>query len=134
MKWSMISVILVGLCGGCATRQVATSQPAAVAEAAPKDDLRTLTLQYRTMWDAVASSKFVAIYPNGMTMGLKIHWKIGDEKKRQLDAVIAQLEKDRLNAKEFTARGEWIHNGFELVVYEIEKNFQLKTPATGDDP
>ena len=71
----------------------------------------------------MAPSQFVAMYPNGMTTGLKIRWKIEEKEKKALDALLAQLEKDGPNGREFTAKGKWIHEGFELEVYKIERKF-----------
>ena len=73
--------------------------------------------------DAVAPSQFVAIYTNGMTMGLKVNWKIEEKKKKELDTLLAQLEKDGPNGSEFTAKAKWINEGFEIEVYEIERKF-----------
>ena len=39
-------------------------------------EIQDITLQYRISMDAIAPSQFVAIYNNGMTLGLKIHWKL----------------------------------------------------------
>ncbi|MHC4118419.1 MAG: hypothetical protein ACYSWO_13040 [Planctomycetota bacterium] len=123
MKCEIIFAVVVGLLCGCARNQAAAPPPTETPSPKPTEGIRTLTLQYRISMDAVAPSQFVAVYPTGMTLGLKIHWKIGQEKKRELDALLTQLEKDGVNAREFTARGKWIHEGFELEVYEIERKF-----------
>ena len=123
MKYSIIFVVVIGLLSGCVKNQAAAPPPSATSSSRPTEGVQTLTLQYRISMDAVAPSQFVAIYPTGMTLGLKIHWKIGEEKKKELDALLAQLEKDGSNGREFTARAKWIHEGFELEVYEIEGKF-----------
>ncbi|MHC4132434.1 MAG: hypothetical protein ACYSSP_11275 [Planctomycetota bacterium] len=84
-------------------------------------DVETLTLQYRISMDAVAPSKFVAVYEDGMTLGLNIRWKLPTAQKQQLDALTARLEAENINGQKFTARGRWIHQGYELEVYDIEK-------------
>lgn len=80
-----------------------------------------IRLQYRISGDAVAPSQFVALYPDGMTMGLKVHWKIGDENKKRLESFLATLEREGINGKEFEARAKWIKEGFELEVYEVKE-------------
>lgn len=122
MKYSIIFIVLVSLIAGCVKKQVTTSLPRETSLSQPKG-IHDLTLQYRISQDAVAPSQFVAIYPNGMTLGLKVHWKIEKEKKKELDDLLAQLEKDGPNGREFTAKGKWIHEGYELEVYEIERKF-----------
>ena len=82
-----------------------------------------ITLQYRISMDAVAPSQFVAVYPDGMTLGLKVHWRIAEHKKNELDALLATLEKAGENGSEFAATARWIHEGAELEVYEIDKKF-----------
>lgn len=123
MKYPIIFAVVISLLSGCVKNQATTSSPCATSSSKPKEGIHTLTLQYRISMDAVAPSKFVAIYSTGMTMGLKVHWKIGEEKKKELDALLAQLEKDGSNGREFTAKAKWIHEGFELEVYEIEGKF-----------
>jgi hypothetical protein len=73
--------------------------------------------------DAVAPSQFVAVYPDGMTLGLKVHWRIGEQEKNKLDALLATLEKAGENGREFAAAARWILEGVELEVYDIEKKF-----------
>ncbi|MHC4293813.1 MAG: hypothetical protein ACYSTX_05905 [Planctomycetota bacterium] len=113
--------LLVVLCFGCstATDEFTTAGKAAVSN--PGQDLETLTLQYRISMDAVAPSKFVAVYEDGMTLGLLIHWKLEPEQKQQLDDLIAHLEAENINGQEFIAQGRWIHEGYELEIYNIEK-------------
>ena len=105
------------------TSQDTMPSPRATSSSKPNVETQTLTLQYRVSMDAVAPSQFVALHHNGMTWGLNINWKIGADKKRELDQLIAQLEKDGANGREFIARVEWIREGVELDVYEIEKKF-----------
>jgi hypothetical protein len=104
------------LCFGCS---IGPNEKAAVSRSG--EDVHTLTLQYRISMDAVAPSKFVAVYEDGMTLGLKIHWKLNPAQKKELDALIAQLEAEEINGQEFIARARWIHQGFELEVHDIEK-------------
>lgn len=97
-------------------------------------EIRDLTLQYRISMDAVAPSKFIAIYKDGMTLGLKIHWKISETKKQELDQTIKQLEDQGLNGKEFIAKGRWLHEGYELEIFEIKEKFNNSIKATGNKP
>ncbi len=105
---------------GCVGPSTSEVRPAA---SEPEQGIQTLTLQYRISMDAVTPSQFVALYDNGMTMGLKIHWTIDEEEKKKLDSLLAQLERDGMNGKEFTAKAKWIHEGFELEVFKIERKF-----------
>jgi hypothetical protein len=114
-------MLLVMLCFGCSTATYENTTPRKTAVSKSGQDLETLTLQYRISMDAVAPSKFVAVYEDGMTLGLKIRWKLKPEKKQQLDALIAHLQKENINGQEFIARGRWIHEGYELEVYNIEE-------------
>ena len=123
MKYSIIVVIVISLLAGYVKIQAAMSSPSTPSPPKPREGIHTLTLQYRISMDAVAPSQFVAMYPNGMTMGLKIHWEIGEKKKKELDELLTQLEKHGPNGREFIAKAKWIHEGFELEVYEIEKKF-----------
>jgi hypothetical protein len=52
---------------------------------------------------------------------LKIRWKLDAAQKQEVDALVAELEAAKINGQEFIARGRWIHEGFELEVYDIEK-------------
>ena len=65
----------------------------------------------------------MAVYPDGMTLGLKVHWKIGEQKQKELDTLLAALERGGVNGSEFTATAQWVHEGLELEVYEIERKF-----------
>jgi hypothetical protein len=123
MKYIIIFAVGIITLAGCAQSPALLPSSSAASSSRPKDEIQTLTLQYRIRMDAVAPSKFVAIYPNGMSMGLKVHWKIEEEKKKELDDLLAQLEKEGVNGREFTVKAKWIHEGFELEVYEIEKKF-----------
>ena len=108
---------------GCVADENATPSPSVARSCEPARGIRSITLQYRISMDAVAPSQFVAVYPDGMTLGLKVHWKIGEQKKSELEALLATLERAGDNGREFTATARWIHEGAELEVYEIEKNF-----------
>lgn len=123
MKYMIIFAIGILTLAGCTQSQTTMPSSSTASSSKTNDDVQTLTLQYRIWMDAVAPSKFVAIYPNGMSMGLKVHWKIEEEKRKELDDLLAQLEKEGVNGREFTVKAKWIHKGFELEVYEIEKEF-----------
>lgn len=123
MRKYLIFLISLGLLAGCERTQSVKPFQEPVSRSNPNHDVRTFTLQYRTAMDAVSPSAFVAIYPDGMTMGLKIQWKIKEKDKALLDALLEELEKRGENGKEFTARGKWILEGFELEVYEIKQRF-----------
>ena len=56
-----------------------------------------------------------------MTLGLKINWKISETEKRKLDKTIKQLEEKGMNGKEFIVKGRWLHEGYELEIFEIKK-------------
>ena len=86
-------------------------------------DTETVTLQYRTAHDAVAPSQFVALYTNGMTMGLTIDWKIDPAMKHDLDRVIANYEKEIWSGATFTVKAVWVRKGFELIIYDIKYDF-----------
>jgi hypothetical protein len=109
------------LCFGCSIRADQNSSTDKTLVSKSNQDVRTLTLQYRISMDAVAPSKFVAVYEDGMTLALKIRWKLNPAQKQELDALIAKLEAEQINAQEFIARARWIHEGFELEVYDIQK-------------
>jgi hypothetical protein len=121
----LVSGIAV-LCSGCSTGTNENSSAGKAVVSKSSQEVQTLTLQYRISMDAVAPSKFVAVYEDGMTLGLRIHWKLDAGRKREVDALIAELEAAKINGQEFIARGRWIHEGFELEVYDIEKK---GTPA-----
>lgn len=123
MRKYLIFLISLGLLAGCERTQSVKPFQEPASQSNPNHDVRTFTLQYRTAMDAVSPSAFVAIYPDGMTMGLKIQWKIKEKDKALLDALLEELEKRGENGKEFTARGKWILEGFELEVYEIKQRF-----------
>ena len=106
---------------GCSIRPDENSSTDKPLVSKSSQDVQTLTLQYRISMDAVAPSKFVALYEDGMTLGLKIHWKLNPANKRELDALTARLEAEKINGQEFIARARWIHEGLELEVYDIEK-------------
>ena len=119
--YALLSLSLGLLCFGCSIRpdeNLSTDKPL-VSESS--QDVQTLTLQYRISMDAVAPSKFVALYEDGMTLGLKVHWKLDPARKQELDALIARLEAEKNNAQEFIVTARWIHEGFELEVYDIKK-------------
>lgn len=83
-----------------------------------------LTLQYRVRADAVAPSQFVAVYPQGMSMGLVIHWRLDDDAQARLDARLAELEQAMHNGAMFSAEARWIEEGRELEVYRIDTGRQ----------
>jgi hypothetical protein len=89
------------------------------ANANAADKIEPITLQYRIWQDALAPSAFVAVFPGGLSPRLRIHWKVPAEQKKLLDAEITKLEKEGPNGKEFTAKGVWLHRGFECDIYEI---------------
>jgi hypothetical protein len=92
----------------------------ASADAAEPPEI--IKLQYRIAQDAVSPSSFWAVFPNGMSPGVRINWKLAPEDKKRLDAIIATLERDGPNGKEFTAKGVWKHKGFECDIYDITPN------------
>ena len=118
---TLLSLSLVVLCFGCSVRRDENSSADKPLLSKSSQDVQTLTLQYRISMDAVAPSKFVAVYEDGMTLGLKIRWKLNSAQKQELDALIARLEAEKTNGQEFIARARWIHEGLELEVYDIEK-------------
>ena len=118
---TLLSLCLVLFCFGCSIRSEEISSTNKPLVSKSSQDVQTLTLQYRISMDAVAPSKFVALYENGMTLGLKIHWKLNPADRQELDALIAQLEAEKINGQEFVVRARWIHEGYELEVYDIEK-------------
>ncbi|MHC5077312.1 MAG: hypothetical protein ACYTFM_12925 [Planctomycetota bacterium] len=113
-------MLLVMLCFGCSTATDKNTTAGKAAVSSPGQDLETLTLQYRVSMDAVAPSKFVAVYEDGMTLALLINWKLDPEQKQQLDALIAHLEAENINGQEFITRGRWIHEGYEVEIYNIK--------------
>ncbi|MHC4648917.1 MAG: hypothetical protein ACYTBJ_25975 [Planctomycetota bacterium] len=119
--YSLLVSGVAALCLGCSTGTDEDSSAGKAVVSKSSRDVRTLTLQYRISMDAVAPSKFVAVYEEGMTLGLKIRWKLDAAQKQELDALIARLEAEKINGQEFIARGRWIHEGLELEVYDIEK-------------
>jgi hypothetical protein len=121
MRYFIIIIVGIGFFTGCVKNQVATPSPNVPSVSKFTNEIQIFTLQYRISRDAVSPSKFVAIDSNGMTLGLRVNWKITEEKKKELDALLAQLEKDGVNGAEFKAKAKWIHAGFELEVYEIER-------------
>jgi len=112
---------IAAFCFGCSTGTDENSSAGKSLVSKSSQDVQTLTLQYRISMDAVAPSKFVALYEDGITLGLKIHWKLNTADKRELDALIAHIEAEKINGQEFIARARWIHEGYELEVYDIEK-------------
>ncbi|MHC4062149.1 MAG: hypothetical protein ACYSTZ_03045 [Planctomycetota bacterium] len=120
-QYSLLALGVVVLCFGCSTGIDENSSVDTAPVSKSSQDVQTLTLQYRISMDAVAPSKFVAVYEDGMTLGLKIRWKLNRAQRQELDALIAHLEAEQINGQEFIARGRWIHEGYELEVYEIEK-------------
>jgi len=125
---------IAAFCFGCSTGTDENSSAGKSLVSKSSQDVQTLTLQYRISMDAVAPSKFVAVYEDGMTLGLKIRWKLGAAQKQELDALIAELEAEKINGQEFIARGRWIHEGFELEVYHIkEKAGAPPRPANGPE-
>ena len=122
MRWcSLLSLSFFVFCFGCSIRPDENSSTDKPLVSESNQDFQTLTLQYRISMDAVAPSKFVALYEDGITLGLKIHWKLNTADKRELDALIAHIEAEKINGQEFIARARWIHEGYELEVYDIEK-------------
>jgi uncharacterized protein YcfL len=119
-QYSLLALGIL-LCFGCSTGTDENSSADKALVSKSSQDVQTLTLQYRISMDAVAPSKFVAVYEDGMTLGLKIRWKLNPAQKQKLDALIAHLEAEKINGQGFIARGRWIHEGLELEVYEIEK-------------
>ncbi len=122
-KHLVAPVVCTCIFAGCVKNQNTTPSPSVGRLSEPTNRIQLITLQYRISMDAVAPSQFVAVYPDGMTLGLKVHWKIGEQKKDELDALLATLEKAGVNGSEFTATARWIHEGAELEVYQIEKKF-----------
>jgi hypothetical protein len=114
IKATLLLLLTLSIIGGVLSFDITTLNAA---------EIQTLTLQYRIWQDAVAPSQFVAVFEKGMTLGLKIHWKISEEKKKELDVLISQLEKNGKNGQEFIVEGKWISKGFELEIYNIEKKF-----------
>jgi hypothetical protein len=123
MKHSIILLIVLDVLSGCVQKEAAIPSNSQPTNPESKETVQTIRLQYRISMDAVAPSRFVALYSNGMTMGLKVHWKVGNEKKAELDTLIDKLEKDGVNGQEFTVKAKWIDEGFELEVYEIDRKF-----------
>jgi hypothetical protein len=118
---SLLGLGVVVLCLGCSTGREKNSSACKAVVSQSSQEVETLTLQYGISIDAVAPSKFVAVYEDGMTLGLKIRWKLDAAQKQEVDALVAELEAAKINGQEFIARGRWIHEGFELEVYDIEK-------------
>jgi hypothetical protein len=87
------------------------------------NDTETIVIQYRTAHDAIAPSQFVALYTNGMTMGLKIDWKIEPAIKQDLDRVIATYENERWSGATFIVKAIWLREGIELQIYDIKYDF-----------
>ncbi len=132
--YSLLGLGVAALCFGCSKGTDENSLAGKAVVSKSSQDVQTLTLQYRISMDAVAPSKFVAVYENGMTLGLKIHWKLNAAQKQELDALIARLEAEKINGQEFIARGRWIHEGFELEVYDIERKAGAAArPANGPE-
>ena len=122
MQYAILVVMILAFLPGCVQKHaIALSKSQTKEATSKKEDVQTIRLQYRISMDAVAPSQFVALYPDGMTMGLRIHWKIGNDKKAELDMLIAKLEGDGINGQEFTVKARWIYEGFELEVYEIDR-------------
>ncbi|MHC4575447.1 MAG: hypothetical protein ACYS76_15170 [Planctomycetota bacterium] len=119
--YSLSALCAAVLCFGCSTGTEENSSAGKAVVSKSSQGVQPLTLQYRISMDAVAPSKFVAVYEDGMTLGLKIRWKLDAAQKQELDTLIAELEAEKINGQEFIARGRWIHEGFELEVYDIEK-------------
>lgn len=94
-----------------------------LAKSDSKGEIQTITLEYRISQDAFAPSKFLAVYENGRSHGLNIHWKISEQEKMKIFNILYQLEKDGPNGHKFTAKAKWIRKGFEMEVFEIEKAF-----------
>ncbi|MHC4239620.1 MAG: hypothetical protein ACYSUC_07675 [Planctomycetota bacterium] len=111
-QYSLLALGVVVLCFGCSTGIDENSSVDTAPVSKSSQDVQTLTLQYRIS---------VAVYEDGMTLGLKIRWKLNRAQRQELDALIAHLEAEQINGQEFIARGRWIHEGYELEVYEIEK-------------
>jgi hypothetical protein len=119
--YGLIGLGVAVLCFGCSRGTEENSSAGKAVVSKSSQEVQTLTLQYRISMDAVAPSKFVAAYEDGMTLGLRIRWKLDAAQKQELDALIVGLEAEKINGQEFIARGRWIHEGLELEVYEIEK-------------
>gem|GEM_PF-1703336 len=121
----LITILAVcALLAACAHRggDATTSVP---PQSAPSNQgIHDIILQYRIWQDSVAPSSFVVIAPNGMSMGLKIDWKLTPESKAELDARLAELEKNGPNGRLFRAKGNWIVMGNQLEVHEIEEKLE----------
>jgi hypothetical protein len=123
MNKCIIILALFLLCLGCANIPKENNATTKSIKQIEDKELLTLTLQYRIWMDAVAPSQFVAIYKDGMTLGLKIKWKISKVKKSKLDELLNKLEEEGINGKEFIAKAKWIREGCEIEVYEIKEKF-----------
>jgi hypothetical protein len=89
-----------------------------------------VTLQYRCAKDAVAPSRFIAVFDEGTTLPLKMTWDLPkakdkekreaqDKQKKAFDDLIKKLEDQEINGVEFECRGEWIKKGFSLRVTTV---------------
>jgi hypothetical protein len=123
MKMARIITTLAAcaVLAGCAHRGGDATASADPKAAPVPQGVHDLTLQYRIWQDAVAPSQFVAVFPAGMTMGLRIDWRLTRERQAELDARLAELEKNGPNGRTFRAKGKWIVPGHQLEVYEIEE-------------
>jgi hypothetical protein len=52
---------------------------------------KNITLQYRTKWEAVIGSGFVAVYKEGITSRLKITWDLPEDEKKRFDELILDV-------------------------------------------
>jgi hypothetical protein len=89
-----------------------------------------VTLQYRVALDAIAPSKFVALFDGGMSVPLELSWDLPQpespakqeaqqKQKKQFDDMIKTLEEKGINGVEFECSGEWLHKGFRLRVTSV---------------
>jgi hypothetical protein len=94
-----------------------------------KDPTRRVFLQYRTVRDARAPSKFVAIAERGLS-GIELVWDLPklddkakqeaqDKARKEFDELIKRFEAKEINGVEFECRGEWLENRKKLRVTTV---------------
>jgi hypothetical protein len=67
-----------------------------------------VTLQYRTALDMAVRPGFYAVRANRDISRVQIVWSVRSGEKKELDALIQELEKRQINGVEFECRGQWI--------------------------
>ena len=90
-RYSLLVLCAAVLCLGCSTGREENSSAGKAVVLQSRQEVETLTLQYRISMDAVAPSKFVAVYEDGMTLGLKIRWELDAAEGVVYAAVLAFL-------------------------------------------